>query len=71
MDPAKRLTAEQALNHNWIEQEKTLSPTNLWPQVQAGFDAKKTFRKAIDVVSVINKMSQQNLVPKKYQDEGY
>jgi len=54
IDPAARPTAHEALNHRWLASEEPHfvpdaegAPTNLLPNVRKGFDARKTFRKAV------------------------
>ena len=46
LDPLKRMTAKEALNHEWIKQE-TASSIDLLPHVKAKFNAKRTFKKAV------------------------
>lgn len=54
IDPANRPTASEALAHRWLASEEPHfvpdsmgAPTDLLPNVRKGFDAKKTFRKAV------------------------
>ena len=57
IDPTSRPTAAEALKHKWLASEQphfvpdpdsaSGRPTNLLPQIQKAFDAKKTFRKAV------------------------
>jgi serine/threonine protein kinase len=49
IDPASRPTAEEALRHRWLAsdephyvEDERGQMTNLLPQIQRGFDAKKT-----------------------------
>lgn len=58
VDATKRLTAAEALKHSWID-SKAESPTHvdLLPHVRMGFNARKTFRRAIDVVKAVNNFS--------------
>ena len=52
------MTATEALAHPWID-TKLSSPTvvNLLPNVRMGFNARKTFQKAIGVVKAVNNFS--------------
>lgn len=63
MDPSKRLTAEDALKHDWLNPQRvsTISNKDLLPVVRSGFDARKMFKKAFDVVRAVNKLSHTNL----------
>ncbi|KAJ1328718.1 hypothetical protein BSLG_009953 [Batrachochytrium salamandrivorans] len=64
VDPGHRLTAKQALAHPWLASigvvPSMTHATNkdLLPHVMKGFDARRMFRKAVDVVKAINKLSQ-------------
>ncbi|KAJ3216033.1 hypothetical protein HDU67_009993 [Dinochytrium kinnereticum] len=69
VEAADRLTAKQALKHQWLAQldpmptEDGQQPTrvrtvDLLPNVKARFDAKRMFKKAIGVVKAINKLAQ-------------
>lgn len=64
VDPSQRLTAEQALHHVWL-QEPLPSPVgvnfDLLPNVRTNFDARKTFKKAVDTVRVINTFRNNSL----------
>jgi calcium/calmodulin-dependent protein kinase I len=52
------MTAAQALRHPWIDPEiETPSHKDLLPNVRKGFDARKTFRKAVEVVKAVNNFS--------------
>ena len=64
IDPASRPTAAEALRHKWLASEQphfvqspTGGPTNLLPQIQKAFDAKKTFRKAVFSMIATKRMS--------------
>jgi serine/threonine protein kinase len=73
-DPQKRLTAQDALNHPWLcsamEAAETVKKgeappitssgdSNLLPSVKKNFNARRTLRKAIDMVRLVNKLSQE------------
>lgn len=60
VDPSKRLNAAQALKHPWIDPEiETPSVVDLLPNVRNGFNARKTFKKAVGVVKAVNNFSRQ------------
>ncbi|CAG8702684.1 7680_t:CDS:10, partial [Funneliformis caledonium] len=61
VDPDSRLTAHQALSHPWLS-EPLPSPTggfqnrDLLNSVRENFNARRTFKKAVDAVKVINSL---------------
>ena len=64
IDPTSRPTAVEALKHKWLASEEphfvtspTGGPTNLLPQIQKAFDARKTFRKAVFSMIATKRMS--------------
>ncbi|KAI1792742.1 Pkinase-domain-containing protein [Ganoderma leucocontextum] len=64
IDPASRPTASEVLKHKWLASEQphfvqspTGGPTNLLPQIQKAFDARKTFRKAVFSMIATKRMS--------------
>lgn len=69
VDPSQRLTADAALEHPWLAEfkfgtkpeplsgeEDASEPTNLLPAIRENFNARKTFRKMVGLVRVINKV---------------
>ncbi|KAI8901070.1 kinase-like domain-containing protein [Globomyces pollinis-pini] len=70
LDTTKRLTAKQAKQHPWlqIQRKKNEAAINLLPQCQSGFNAKKTFKKAIGMVKAVNKLSHSNLAKSASQE---
>ncbi|KAJ3304323.1 hypothetical protein HDV03_002938 [Kappamyces sp. JEL0829] len=61
VDPQQRMTVERALNHPWITNSNAAPAKDLFPNVRKGFNARKTFKKAIDVVKAVNKLSSTQL----------
>ncbi|CAE6537476.1 unnamed protein product [Rhizoctonia solani] len=67
VDPNKRPTAAQALEHKWLADtdrhfvpdpdSESGQPTNLLPHIQKQFDARKTFRKAVLGMMAMRRMS--------------
>ncbi|KAI8139897.1 kinase-like domain-containing protein [Fennellomyces sp. T-0311] len=56
IDPMKRMTAHEALEHSWLTSEHTqpTSPVDdqqdLLPSVRGNFNARRTFKRAVDMV---------------------
>jgi len=51
VDPAKRMTAQQAKDHPWLAEEIKKDESeqrDLLPDMKKAFNAKKTFRKAVN-----------------------
>lgn len=65
VNPHERMTARQALAHPWIrmyqhpnDPETPQTPNvDLLPHVRERFNARRMFRKAIDVVKAVNKLA--------------
>jgi len=67
IDPHKRPTAAECLQHKWLADEKphfvvdpessTGQPADLLPQFQKAFNAKKTFRKAVLGMMAVRRMA--------------
>ncbi len=57
-DQSKRMTAIQAQNHPWMTSQKSVeAQKDLLPNVRAGFDARKMFKRAIGAVKALNSLS--------------
>jgi len=57
VDPAKRLTAKQCMNHPWLSLEVAVEKeADLLPTVRQNFNARRTFHAAIDAIKAINYM---------------
>jgi calcium/calmodulin-dependent protein kinase I len=62
INPAKRPTAQEILDHKWLSSEHyvtdhTGAAADLLPQVKKNFDAKKTFRKAVFTMMAMKRMT--------------
>ncbi|KAK1922169.1 calmodulin-dependent protein kinase [Papiliotrema laurentii] len=58
IDPTNRPTANELLNHKWLQTEQTA--VDLLPNVKAAFDAKKTFRKAVLGMMAVHRLQDHN-----------
>lgn len=59
VDPAARMTAEQALEHPWLAKVPSMHETSqkdLLPEIKQAFNAKATFRKAVNGIRMINRL---------------
>ncbi|KAI1325403.1 kinase-like domain-containing protein [Xylariaceae sp. FL0255] len=56
IDPAKRMTAHEALSHPFITGQGDDKGQNLLPMVKKNFNARKTLHAAIDSVRAINRL---------------
>ncbi|CRG85660.1 Calcium/calmodulin-dependent protein kinase type I [Talaromyces islandicus] len=57
IDPKARITAHEALQHAWINNDPSLKQgEDLLPTVKKNFNARRTLHKAIDTVRAINKL---------------
>lgn len=60
IDPQKRMTAHEALQHTWVnppyDAGKLGSGEDLLPTVKKNFNARRTLHRAIDTVRAINKL---------------
>jgi calcium/calmodulin-dependent protein kinase I len=57
VDPKKRLSVGEALKHTWLTSVPHVQETNLMPIISQGFNARKTFKKAVSVVKAVNKLT--------------
>ncbi|RPB25454.1 calmodulin-binding protein kinase [Terfezia boudieri ATCC MYA-4762] len=56
IDPTKRLTAHQALQHPFLSEDKEETQADLLPVVKKNFNARRTLHAAIDTIRAINKL---------------
>ncbi|WFD33893.1 calcium/calmodulin-dependent protein kinase [Malassezia cuniculi] len=58
VDPAERLTATDALQHPWFQilSSGTEDAQDLLPDIKSAFNAKRTFRKAVNGIRLINRL---------------
>ncbi|KZV98966.1 Pkinase-domain-containing protein [Exidia glandulosa HHB12029] len=74
VDPTKRPTAQQALEHPWLASSEphfvadptspTGGPKDLLPNIKESFNARKTFRKAVLSMMAMNRLSHHALSPR-------
>lgn len=77
IDPSKRLTARKALEHPWLQSSSTSKGTegkegeqkDLLPDIKSAFNAKRTFRKAVNGIRLINRLRTNEHVPNKEEIE--
>ncbi|CAO1625937.1 unnamed protein product [Sympodiomycopsis kandeliae] len=59
-DPSKRLTAKEALEHPWLSSDVSNlvsgEQKDLLPDIKSAFNAKRTFRKAVHGIRLINRL---------------
>lgn len=60
VDPSKRMTAQEALNHNWLADDGH-SKEELYSGDMKGFNARKSFRRALFKLKSINLMNVINM----------
>lgn len=65
--PEERMTAKQALEHVWIT-GKTATESDLLPAVKVGFNGRKKFKRAIELVRLSNRL--KALEVSDTEDEG-
>ncbi|KAK9721784.1 Calmodulin-dependent protein kinase cmk2, variant 2 [Basidiobolus ranarum] len=57
-NPDTRLTADQALCHRWLAGQ-TAREVDLLSNVRENFDPRRTLRKAVEVIAIVNRMSKR------------
>ncbi|KAJ3159810.1 hypothetical protein HDU86_001462 [Geranomyces michiganensis] len=61
VDPTRRATVQQALQHPWLE--TTESNANLLPALQKAFDAKRAFKRAVLAINTITRATKAAATP--------
>ncbi|UZJ57429.1 hypothetical protein CBS101457_006749 [Exobasidium rhododendri] len=73
IDPSSRMTANQALQHKWLTTnaaEVGGEQRDLLPDIKQAFNAKRTFKKAVNGIRLINRLrTETSDVPKEEVDE--
>lgn len=73
IDPKARLTANQALEHPWLASmaaSATSDQRDLLPDIKSAFNAKRTFRKAVHGIRLINRLRSETAdVPREEMEK--
>ena len=56
VDPKRRMTAQEALNHRWIADMQSGAGEDLLPVIKKNFNARRTLHAAIDTIRAINQL---------------
>ncbi|PWY99357.1 putative calmodulin-dependent protein kinase type 1 [Testicularia cyperi] len=74
IDPSTRMTAKQALDHPWLK--TTSQPSipadqqkDLLPDIKSAFNAKRTFKKAVNGIRLINRLKTEHNAPNRDEIE--
>lgn len=73
VDPASRMTAAQALEHPWLATDAAKTQgeqKDLLPDIKSAFNAKRTFRKAVHGIRLINRLrseTQENVAKQEVE----
>ncbi|ODQ64638.1 Pkinase-domain-containing protein [Nadsonia fulvescens var. elongata DSM 6958] len=70
VDPAKRPTTDQLKKHRWLVGETANNHTDLLPNIREGFNARQTFKRAIEVVRLANRIKALNMENSDDEDDG-
>lgn len=73
IDPQARMTAQQALEHPWLSTKSSVESgdqRDLLPDIKSAFNAKRTFRKAVHGIRLINRLRSETAdVPKEEMEQ--
>lgn len=75
IDVNERITAQQALQHEWLAPKGQEKGGDLLPNLRNNFNARRTFKKAINMVTLSNhfghsiKSNSNNNVPEQLKDQ--
>ncbi|PWN35814.1 putative calmodulin-dependent protein kinase type 1 [Meira miltonrushii] len=73
IDPQARMTAQQALEHPWLSTKASVESgdqRDLLPDIKSAFNAKRTFRKAVHGIRLINRLRSETAdVPKEEMEQ--
>lgn len=73
IDPQARMTAQQALEHPWLSTKASVEggdQRDLLPDIKSAFNAKRTFRKAVHGIRLINRLRSETAdVPKEEMEQ--
>lgn len=69
VDPKKRPTTEQLINHPWLVGKTANDVDDLLPSIKVGFNARQKFRKAIEAVRLANRIKALQILDESEDDD--